>query len=134
MRPMEAQLHGIYEDTEIGRKIQRYLMLTIALCVALFGLILMPGMVLRMQKADGHGKYLKMVQLRPEPEMIERWGWPMFPNDTFTNLRGDYQVRCQADCYENDFFIGEQSHMLYQGMQAVVSGKPLRPAKQSDID
>ncbi len=131
---MEAEFHGVY-DEDIARKVQRWLMLTVAACLAVFGLLLMPGLMLRLQKTTPGGKYVKMLELQPEPQMVAKWGVGFFPNNMFTNLQGDYEVRCQnSDCDDDGYFIGEQSHMLYRGMEAVASGKALRPARQSDID
>ncbi len=122
------------EEARMRRKAWRMSLLTIAGCVFAFGLIVMPGLMMRFAKpALGAGHYLKRLNLTPGEELLAQYGPDFFPGNVFTNLKGDSSVACASDCTERDWFIGVQSQMLYHGLEAVAAGKPVRKATREDI-
>ena len=131
---MEPQLAGMYDETEMGRKIWLYSAITVGLALAAFVVMLLPGLILQLrQPPAGAGHYVRMVRLAPDETLLEKFGPDFFPEGQFTNLRGDWEVYCSDQCRENEYFIGVQSHLLYHGAEAVASGKALRPAVAKDI-
>lgn len=122
------------EEAALRRRAWRISILTIAAGLFLFGLIVMPGLMMRLAQQPGAtGHYAKRLNLTPGEELLAQYGPAMFPNNKFTNLKGDWQVACEDQCFKDEYFIGVQSKLLYHGLENVASGKPERPATNADL-
>jgi hypothetical protein len=132
------QLLSVDEGEEQDQRVWRYSLLTLAVCITLFALLVMPAIMSSFfppgKAHPGSGEYIRRLHLEPGEQLLADYGPDWFPNNTFTNLKGDTDVLCQHRCFDQEYFIGVQSHMLYHGLANVSAGKPERPARMDDVN